>query len=133
MKRKHLASDDEPIEDLAAVRTQKRSRKDGADAVNEPILLDLSFEEDSDTNANINDDIDIDIAALFEENASESIIIDKVPKKRNKFVWKIERKYDDLDEALDFLEEEGFKCYDYSDLKMGQKFYFRLLEFISFI
>lgn len=87
--------------------------------------MDLSFENDLDTNVINNEDIEIDIAALFEEHASESIIIDNVSKKRNRFVWEIERKYDDLDKALDFLEEEGFTCYDFSDLKMGQKFYFR--------
>lgn len=113
------------MEERATVRAQKRFRKDETDAINEPILMDLSFEEDSNTNANNNEDIDIDIASLFGERESESIIIDKVPKKRNKFVWKIERIYDDLDKALDSLEEEGFTCYDFHDLKMGQKFYFR--------
>lgn len=87
--------------------------------------MDLSFESESEnTHTNDNDDIDIEIASLF-ENESENITTDKTAKKRNKFVWRIEQKFDDLDKALDYLEEEGFVCYDFSDLKMGLKFYFR--------
>lgn len=52
---------------------------------------------------------------------------DVVPqgKKRNKFNWRTHSTYNNLDDALLFLEDEGFVCYDNSDLKCGQKFYFR--------
>lgn len=30
-----------------------------------------------------------------------------------------------MDGAIDFLDESGFVCYDYKNLKIGQKFYFR--------
>lgn len=46
-------------------------------------------------------------------------------KTRNKFVWTTFGEYEQLDEALDFLENNGFVCYDDSNLKIGQKFYFR--------
>lgn len=49
----------------------------------------------------------------------------KYAKKRNKFQWTIDSEWDDLDKALDFLENEGFVNYDFSDLKCGLKFYFR--------
>lgn len=111
------------------MQISKRARNNGTNENVEPILLDLSFENVSDTNqTNLVDndnEIDVGIASLFEQFESENITTDKVPKKRNKFVWQIEHVFDDLDKALDFLEEEGFKCYDYSDLKMGQKFYFK--------
>lgn len=91
--------------------------------------MDLSFENESDTaQTNLDDDdkeIDAGIASLFEQHQPENITTDKVPKKRNKYEWRIEQKFDDLDKALDFLEEQGYTCYDHSDLKMGQKFYFR--------
>lgn len=46
-------------------------------------------------------------------------------KKRNKFRWIVESKWDDFDEVLDFLESAGYVNFDSSDLKCGQKFYFR--------
>lgn len=46
-------------------------------------------------------------------------------KSRNKYKWITHSKWNDLDDALDFLESEGFVCYDDSDLIIGQKFYFR--------
>lgn len=106
---------------------RKRIRENETNTNFETILLDLSFEKATETtNKDTNDEeINIDIASLFEQHASEDVITDKVTKKRNKFVWQIEQKFDDLDKALDFLEEQGFTCYDHSDLKMGQKFYFR--------
>lgn len=109
---------------------RKRLRKNNTSETSEPILLDLSFEDDSEaiqmnTGSDEDKNIDIEIASLFEPNEAEIVNTDNVPKKRNKFVWRIEEKYEDLDKALDFLEEQGYVCYDYSDLKMGQKFYFR--------
>lgn len=86
--------------------------------------MDLSFESEDDTDivkATINENAD-----HGENNESElNVSTDIQPKKRNKYVWKIEQELDRLDEALDILEERGFVCYDYSDLKCGQKFYFR--------
>lgn len=107
----------------------KRSRQNDANADSETILLDLSFENESNIQSNSGDndkeEIDIEIGSLFEQHDNENIIVDKVAKKRNKFEWRIEHKFDNLDGALDFLEQQGFKCFDHSDLKMGQKFYFR--------
>lgn len=94
-------------------------------------MMDLSFETDdnNDDKGNDNDDIEVEMATNHEnsENAENdyNVSIDKPPKKRNKFNWHIELESDDLDQALDYLEERGFVCYDYSDLKCGQKFYFR--------
>lgn len=56
---------------------------------------------------------------------NERVPIVTTKKKRNKFVWRIESEWDDLDAALEFLTNEGFVMYDWSDLKCGQKFYFR--------
>lgn len=107
----------------------KRTRKNETNTIAEPILLDLSFEDETNTeltNKGTNDEeMDIGIKSLFEQHESEIIITEKVRKKRNKFDWRIQEKFDDLNKALDFLEEQGFTCFDYSDLKMGQKFYFR--------
>lgn len=88
--------------------------------------MDLSFESDDDDNGNEatkKDDVEIKIASQ-QENV-ESIHSDKPPKKRNKHIWHIERETDDADGAIDFLDESGFVCYDYKNLKIGQKFYFR--------
>lgn len=52
-------------------------------------------------------------------------VIAYTKKVRNKFKWVTHSKWNSLDEALDFLESEGFVCYDDSDLIIGQKFYFR--------
>lgn len=90
-------------------------------------MLDISFETSENT-SNDKDDVPIETAAYkTSDNAENScnISIEEPPKKRNKFVWNILRELTDLDEALDFLEESGFVCCDYSDLKCGQKFYFR--------
>lgn len=46
-------------------------------------------------------------------------------KKRNKFKWNIESTWNTLEDVLMFLEEAGFVNYDCSELKCGQKFYFR--------
>lgn len=89
-------------------------------------MMELSFESDDDDNgdgAKKKDDVEIEIASQPEN--VESICSDKPPKKRNKHIWHIERETDDVDGAIDFLDESGFVCYDYKNLKIGQKFYFR--------
>lgn len=87
-------------------------------------MMNLSFESDNDGDgAKTKDDVEIEIASQ-QENV-ESIHSDKPQKERNKHIWHIERETDDVDGAIDFLDESGFVCYDYKDLKIGQKFYFR--------
>lgn len=102
--------------------TQKRIRFD--DAQNQPILLDLSFEDEGN-----DDDSPIETAPILESKDDDSpeilISTENSKKKRNKFNWVIDSEWDDLNKALEFLDEHGFVNYDYSDLKCGQKFYFR--------
>lgn len=90
-------------------------------------MLDLSFESDEN---NDDDNIQIEIAAACERKDDEVLTtlttdIPNQQRKRNKFKWTIHSEWDDLDKALEFLEDEGFINYDYSDLKCGLKFYFR--------
>lgn len=88
--------------------------------------MELSFESDDDDNgdgAKKKDDVEIEIASQPEN--VESIRSDKPPKKRKKHIWHIERETDDVDGAIEFLDESGFVCHDYKNLKIGQKFYFR--------
>lgn len=88
--------------------------------------MDLSFEADA--NIDSNDGIDIAMMPTTGDTDTESEAVVNIvtsPKKRNKFEWRIDTEGDDLDEALDRLENEGFVIYDQSDLKCGQKFYFR--------
>lgn len=87
------------------------------DAAHDHIFMDLSFEIESNDDEN---------AVESEKDESESAlqIVPEV-KKRNKFKWSIESTWDSLEDALMYLEEAGFVSYDYSDLKCGQKFYFR--------
>lgn len=128
-KRKRISSDEstdcqsvpsETNEDINTI--SKRMRRNNEDD-NEPILIDISFE-----NHDMNDDVDIEIATVTAPEESETdknVEILASEKKRNKFLWRIVSEWDDLDAALEFLESEGFVSYDYSDLKCGQKFYFR--------
>lgn len=60
--------------------------------------------------------------ALIE--GDDNIVLNTM-KKRNDFKWTTYKRYDQFDEASEFLESEGFVSYDYFDLKIGQKFYFR--------
>lgn len=103
---------------------RKRGRIDGEQA--QLILLDLSFESDADKD----NDIQVELAAALEDQdgTNTEVVTDaanNVEKKRNKFQWTIESEWDDLDKALDFLEDQGFINYDCSDLKCGLKFYYR--------
>lgn len=80
----------------------------------EPLLMDLSFEsfngdESEDKN---NDKEPITLAPSLEIDESEVVDIVTTVKKRNKFKWAIDSEWNNLDEALDFLEENGFKCFD---------------------
>lgn len=91
-------------------------------------MMDLSFESD-DNNADEghkDDDIEIEMAAnhLNPDNV-ENVSTDEPPKKRNKFEWHIELETEDFDEAFDYLDSRNFVCYDHSNLKCGQKFYYR--------
>lgn len=112
-------------------RSQKKLRKDDRSKVIEPILMDISFESELTGNDNgdnengfTGDDAEI-LSACEDESDKVELITCPTVKTRNKFDWKIESEWKSLDEALDFLENEGFVCYDYKDLKCGQKFYFR--------
>lgn len=86
--------------------------------------MDLSFESSNGQNS----DNDIEIETMPTHNkANESDTVNVVvhEKKRNKFQWGVDSEWEFLDEALDFLEKQGFVWCDSSDLKCGQKFYFR--------
>lgn len=86
--------------------------------------MDLSFEIESKDD----DEHEFEGMPTFENEDGESESSSQnnpEVKKRNKFKWSIESTWDHLEDALLFLEEAGFVNYDYSDLKCGQKFYFR--------
>lgn len=95
--------------------------------------MDLSFENESsdknnseNTNNIIDDDAEIEIQSACENHGDNiELKTNTAQKVRNKFKWHIQSEWTNLDEALDFLEDEGFVNYDYSDLKCGMKFYFR--------
>lgn len=97
----------------------------------EPMFMNISFESESIGNGNVDNGIEITeddteiLSACEDETDNVEIKTDPKVKKRNKFDWKIESEWNSLDEALDFLENEGFVCYDNKNLKCGQKFYFR--------
>lgn len=90
-------------------------------------MIDLSFETDGENDDNgETDNVAIDLATGNENSENDlNVSTDKPPKIRNKFKYQIELETDDLDYALDYLEERNFVCFDYSELKCGQKFYFR--------
>lgn len=91
-----------------------------------PILLDLSFEGDK--NEGIDNDNDTDIEMSTNENQKNeeyAVVVTTPQKKRNKFEWIVDSEWDNLESALEILDERGFVHYDSSDLKCGQKFYFR--------
>lgn len=78
----------------------------------------------------------LDDSLIFEEEVCNSIekkhenkpiksFIANEKVQRNKFKWVLHSNWESLEEVEDFLDEEGFVCYDYSDLVCGQKFYFR--------
>lgn len=86
------------------------------------MLPELSFESTT------NNDDDVDVIVMAPNKGVENINIDKISdekKKRNKFSWVKVKVTKDLDEAIDSINDEGFKLYDDNDLKCGQKFYFR--------
>lgn len=68
-------------------------------------------------------DVDVNLKSPAAETQAIEISTKNVT--RRKHVWIPYGHWDDLDEVLDFLEDEGFVLYDIKDLKMGQKFYFR--------
>lgn len=82
------------------------------------ILIELSFEDA--------DDIEITLASNM-DTVNEATCFEAAIEKRakNKFNWETHSEWNSLDDALDFLENEGFVQYDDSDLKCGQTFYFR--------
>lgn len=87
--------------------------------------MDFSFDND-DVNDDVNE-IGIELATSQNEDDIEMVINtdENTQKKRNKFQWSIDSEWDDLDKAIDHIENEGFINYDHSDLKCGLKFYFR--------
>lgn len=90
-------------------------------------MMDVSFETNDENDDNgETDNVAIDLA-IDNENIENDLNVstDIPPKIRNKFKWHIELETDDLENALDYLEERNFVCFDYSELKCGQKFYFR--------
>lgn len=99
---------------------QKRLRKD--DVQPEQVLMELSFESNDEDNDN---DLDIEIVTAGGNECENELNVSTSKKKRNKFIWTIHSEWEDLDKALDFLENEGFVSYDSTDLKCGQQFYFR--------
>lgn len=90
--------------------------------------MDLSFESNNGDKVNDNN-IEVEIAQTKTTDESDTVnIVSDVKQKRNKFNWRILSEHDSLDDALNFLEEERFVCYDYSNLKCGLKFYLRFKE-----
>lgn len=87
---------------------------------NVPVFMDLSFESE-----NLNDDNEDKDMPDECQNFEPAIDIAENKKVRNKFNWIEKSKWEDLDDVLDFLDSEGFVCYDDSQLTIGQKFYFR--------
>lgn len=81
-------------------------------------LLELSFEEE------IEEISTPPVFCIPNENDTNISVI-TTNKKRNKFVWDILKECVELTEALDYLESDGFVRYDDTDLKCGQKYYFR--------
>lgn len=80
-------------------------------------FIDLSFETET-----LNSDLEEEQTS---EKSQSSMPVNIAKKRRNKFSWSTHSKWDNLDDALEFLESEGLVYYDDSDLIMGQKFYFR--------
>lgn len=96
-----------------------QNRCESASKSNDDMFVELSFEEETPidqayTPEVVNDDVDVNV------NVNK-----KRKRPRNKFNWVKHSEWEDFDEVLDFLENEGFVCYDDKDLQMGQKFYFR--------
>lgn len=90
--------------------------------------MDFSFEKDAILENDKDDDTRTEIASTQENVTHDEVEISTVgstQKKRNKFHWTIDSEWDDLDAALEFLEDAGFVNYDFSELKCGLKFYFR--------
>lgn len=84
------------------------------------ILIDLSFETPNDNPERTESSETVTEQVI--DTVTENITAQKT---RNKFKWVTHSEYDSLDDALDFLDDEGFIHYDDSHLKIGQKFYFR--------
>lgn len=87
-------------------------------------LLDLSFEDENEVDDDCpNDHVPVTLKSTSAE--TQNIDVSTTNGGRRKFVWVPHGQWNDLDEVLDFLEDEGFVLYDSSDLNIGQKFYFR--------
>lgn len=111
---------------------RKRTRIAETDS-DQVLFMDLSF-EDEENEKNIEVEIAVQRDNLDSSTGDDFVTvtttdspddIENTTKKRNKFTWKIHSEWDDLDEALEFLEEQGFVCHDFKDLKCGLKFYHR--------
>lgn len=103
-------------------RARKRPREKRSKAKNiaasKDIFMHLSFEEETPNDVE-------NVTKISAPVVDKAIGTDKPQKMRNKFKWVTHSKWKSLDEAFDFLDNEGFVHYDDSNLKMGQKFYFR--------
>lgn len=96
------------------VPSQKKINRSNASA--DHMLPDLSFEDVDDVAINVFSDTPKQI----EINCTEDI-----KKCRNSYHWVTEATYNDLDEALEHIDEMGFVLHNEHDLNCGQKFYFR--------
>lgn len=135
-KRKNIAKNDgtrrisqsnEPDENTQPLSKRMRIETEEREGSHEINLMNLSFESETNADENIVDDVPIELVESVIENRDEEVeIAATLPtKKRNKFEWKIDSEWENLDDALDFLEAERFVNHHHSDLKCGQKFYFR--------
>lgn len=94
------------------------------ETAHENVFLDLSFESNA-SNDDSNDDtnhINQEINPSIDNSENNEHNKEKI---RNKFEWSNFKEFGQLDDAFDFLEDEGFVCYDDKNLNMGQKFYYR--------
>lgn len=115
-RRRLAANEENSIGRLDVLPTSEEKTSENEGGIQQ-ILPHFSFEED--------DALEISMSNDF---AAEEIDIETVPnekKKRNKFVWVTEATYDDLEEAIEHINEKGFVLHNDSSLKCGQKFHFR--------
>lgn len=97
-------------------QAKKRPREE---AVPSSVFVDLSFEADTCSDAH-----DV-IRDPIINNSNGNGNVDVMERVRNKFKWSLHSEWNDLEDAINFLENEGYVHYDDSNLKIGQKFYFR--------
>lgn len=101
-------------------KSKKKQQSQGSSKsiVHKEIFEDLSF-TDAESSNNTSKE------ALISEPTVANVIENVPKRKRNQFEWTTHSTYENLEDALEYLENEGFVHYDDSDLNIGQKFYFR--------